>query len=182
VVALCASPTGLQVLARSRIELADPQDPESKHPYHAVDGLEIEEAARRLARYRAHAEDRADAALKTLAEDLAARGYRATSVGVPDAASRRGSPLASILASHALVHAAEGDHFREALVGSAERIGLAVSRIKTRELEARAEARLRRPISELRAAVKELGRQVGPPWGADQKMAALLAWLVLEAS
>jgi hypothetical protein len=29
------------------------------------------------------------------------------------------------------------------------------------------------------ATVKELGRSVGPPWGADQKAAALLAWLVL---
>ena len=181
-VALCASPVGLQVLARSRIEMADPQDPGSKQPYHAVEDLEVEEAARRLARYRAVAEDKAYAAIKTLCEDLAGRGCRATSLAVLDSMGRRGLSLASILASHALIHAAEGDHFREALVGAAERQGLAVSRIKARELEARAETRLRRPISELREDVKALGRQVGSPWGADQKMAALLAWLVLEGS
>jgi hypothetical protein len=27
--------------------------------------------------------------------------------------------------------------------------------------------------------VNDLGRQVGPPWGADQKKAALLAWSLL---
>lgn len=162
--------------------MADPQDPASKQPYHAVEDLEVEEAARRLARYRAVAEDKAYAAIKTLAEELAGRGCRASSLGVLDSTGRRGLSLASILASHALIHAAEGDHFREALVCAAERQGLAVSRIKTRELEARAETRLRRPISELREDVKALGRQVGSPWGADQKMAVLLAWLLLEGS
>lgn len=182
VVALRATPAGLQVLARSRIEMADPQDPESKHPYHAVEGLDVEEATLRLARFRAAAQDKAHAALAALSEDLARRGYRAALLGVPDSASRRPLPLASILASHALIHAAEGDHFREALVDAAERNGLAVSRIKARELEARAEVLLGRPISELREVVKELGRQVGPPWGADQKTAALLAWLLLIPS
>lgn len=160
--------------------MADPQDPESKHPYHAVEGANLEEAARRLSRYRAAAQERAQTALAALSEDLARRGCPAVRLGVPDSTSRRAVPLASILASHALIHAAEGDHFRGALVDAAERNGIAVSRIKARELEAQAETRLCRPISELREAIKELGRQVGPPWGADQKTAALLAWLLLE--
>jgi hypothetical protein len=41
------------VLARSRIELIDEHLPESKQPYHAVEALDLEEAARRLDRYRA---------------------------------------------------------------------------------------------------------------------------------
>jgi len=179
VVALGRSIAGLEVLVRSRIEMADPLDPESKQPYHAVEGLEVEEAARRLARHGAIAEDRASAALTSLATDLAARGWRLASVGLLDAANRRGLSLASILSSHALIHAAEGDHFREALIAAAGRNGLAASRVKARDLEAQAEARLQRPIAELRETVKELGRQVGPPWGADQKAAALLAWLLL---
>jgi hypothetical protein len=28
----------------------------------------------------------------------------------------------------------------------------------------------------------QMGKQVGPPWGADQKKAALLAWLLLETN
>ena len=36
-----------RVLARSRVEMADHRAPESKQPYHAVETLGVEEAARR---------------------------------------------------------------------------------------------------------------------------------------
>ena len=160
--------------------MADHRAPQSKQPYHAVEALGVEEAARRLAGYGAVAEGLAYAAIQALAQDLTARGYRATSVGILESSGRKGSSLAAILASHALIHTADGDHFRQALAAAAERSDLAVSRVPARDLEARAEARLRRPLSRLQDVVKNLGRQVGPPWGADQKMAALLAWLLLD--
>ena len=40
--------TPLRVLVRERVEMADPQNPESKQPYHAVEGLPIEDARKRL--------------------------------------------------------------------------------------------------------------------------------------
>ena len=179
-VALGGSPTEPRVLARSRVEMADPRAPESKQPYHAVETLSVEEAARRLDDYMVVAEGMAYMAIRALAEDLSGRGYRVTSVGVLESSGRKGSSLASILASHALIHAADGDHYRKALAAAAERNGLAVSRVRARDLEAKAEARLCRPVPRLRETVKEFGRQVGPPWRADQKMAALLAWLLLD--
>ena len=57
--------------------------------------------------------------------------------------------------------------------------GLAVTRIGQRDLAAQASRELKRAPEELRATVAELGREVGAPWGADQKEAALLAWLLL---
>jgi len=169
-----------QVLARSRVEMADPRDPEAKQPYHAVETLGVEKAAQRLDGYMAVATGMAHTAIQSLAQDLATRGHRATAVGILESSGRKGRSLASVLASHALIHTADGDHFRQALAAAAERCGLAVSRVRAQDLEARAEARLRRPSSTLQQAVKELGRTVGPPWGADQKMAALLAWLLLD--
>jgi hypothetical protein len=169
-----------RVLSRSRIEMADPRDPESRQPYHAVEALGVEEAERRLDGYGAAAEGLAYAAIQALAGDLAGHGYRLTSAGVLESSGRRASSLVSTLASHALIHAADGDHFRNALAAAAQRSGLSVSRVRGRDLEARAEARLGRPLPRLREAVRELGRQVGPPWGADQKAAALLAWLLLD--
>ena len=180
VVVLGGSHADPRVLARTRVEMADHRAPESKQPYHAVETLGVEEAARRLDGYMAVAEGMAYAAIQALAEDLSDRGYSVTSVGVLESSGRKGSSLASILASHALIHAADGDHFRKALAAAAERSGLAVSRVRVRDLEAKAEARLGRPVPRLREAVKEFGRQVGPPWRADQKMAALLAWLLLD--
>ena len=178
-VVLGGSPGDPQVLARSRVEMADPRSPKSRQPYHAVEDLGVEEAARRLEGYMAVAERMAHAAIQALAEDASGRGYRAASAGILDSAGPKGSSLASILASHALIHAADGDHFRQALASAAQRSGLAVFRVRARDLEGKAEARLARPAPRLREVVNALGRQVGPPWGADQKRAALLAWLLL---
>jgi hypothetical protein len=179
VVALGGSRAEPRVLTRSRVEMADPHKPESKQPYHAVETLGIEEAARHLDGYSAVAESKAYAGIQALAEDLAGRGYRATSAGILESSGRKGGSLASILTSHALIHTADGDHFRKALATAAERNGLAVSRVRARDLEAEASACLGRTPTRLRDTIKELGRRMGPPWGADQKMAALLAWLLL---
>ena len=48
VVVLGGSHADPRVLARSRVEMADHRAPESKQPYHAVETLGVEEAARRL--------------------------------------------------------------------------------------------------------------------------------------
>jgi hypothetical protein len=180
VVALGGAPTGPRVLSRSRIDLVDRHFPESKQPYHTVEKLAIDEAAQHLDRYRIQAEGMAGSAIGQTREHLAGQGYELKSVGILESSGRKGGSLHSILASHALIHTADGDHFRNALAAAAERGGLDVCRVPARDLDAQAEARLRRSLSSLRIAVNELGRQVGSPWGADQKNAALLAWLLLE--
>jgi hypothetical protein len=179
-VVLGRADAGLRVLVRSRAELTDPRSPESRQPYHAVEPLAVEEAARRLDGYRAMAEDMAWVAVQAATADLAGRGYRLTAVGVLESSGAKGGSLASILASHALIHTADGEHFRQAMVAAAQRSHVPVSRVRTRDLEVQAETRLHRPVARLREAVTELGVQVGPPWGADQKTAALLAWLLLD--
>ncbi len=180
-VALGGPAADLRVLARSRIDLIDGRFPESKQPYHAVESLAVEEAAQCLDRYRSQAEGMADSAMADVRDQLAGDGYRLHSIGILESSGRKGASLHSILASHALIHTADGDHFRNAVAAAAARIGLIVCRVPARELDARAEARLHRSTSRLRDAVGELGRQVGAPWGADQKNAALLAWLLLQS-
>lgn len=180
VVTLCGTPKGPKVLLRSRVELIEDRFPESKQPYHAVEALAIDDAAQRLDRYRAQAEGMAYSALHNLGEDLVSRGYGLKSVGILESSGHKGSSLRSILASHSLIHAADGDHFRNALATAAERIGLAVVRIPARDLNIQAAVCLHQPLILLRDIVNGMGRQVGSPWGADQKKAALLAWLLLE--
>jgi hypothetical protein len=53
------------------------------------------------------------------------------------------------------------------------------TRVQTRALEEQAVKQLRLPVKGIFDIVNGLGRQVGPPWGADQKKAALLAWTLL---
>jgi hypothetical protein len=76
------------------------------------------------------------------------------------------------LASHPLLHTAEGELFREALAQASEKCGLAVSRVRERELPERASALLRMPADKLNARIAGIGKEIGPPWAQDQKQAA----------
>ena len=110
-----------RLLARERVELSGPEDPASKQPYHAVESLPVEEAARKLASCRADAERRAYDALARVLPTLAEEGRRIVGVGILESAGRRGASLEATLASHALIHTADGDHFRNAIAAAAVR-------------------------------------------------------------
>jgi hypothetical protein len=84
-----------------------------------------------------------------------------------------GRPLPSlpnILASHALIHTAEGEFFRQIVRQACERLGIRVTGIRERDLA---------ECSALQVEIAKLGKIVGPPWTQDQKTAALAAMLVL---
>jgi hypothetical protein len=167
------------LLGRSRVALIDERDRDSKQPYHAVEFLCVEEATGRLDGYLSTATNLARASIHAQSEALKGLGVQPRCVGILESSSRKQVLLSSILASHALIHAADGDHFRNALSGAAEQLRLRVSRVPARTLETHAVQRLRRPASQLLDVVNKLGRGAGPPWGADQKKAALLAWSLL---
>ena len=168
-----------RVLVRERIEMADAGDAEARQPYHAVEDLPVAEAGKRLARYAARAESMAHAAVRRIVDQIEQDRHRVIGLGILESAGRKGESLAAILASHALIHTADGDHFRDAIAGAAARCGLAVSRVRARDLERQASGAVGSPVEGMHDTVKQLGRSVGPPWGADQKAAALLAWLLL---
>lgn len=178
-VVLGGTPAAPELLARSRVQLIDDQDLESKQPYHAVEFLCVEEATGRLDGYMAVATRLAHEAIRAQCEQLKSRGVLVKCVGIVDSSSRKQVSLPAILASHALIHGADGDHFRNALFVAAEHHRLRVSRIPAKRLEGHAAKCLRRPIDKVRGTVDALGQGKGPPWGADQKKAALLAWTLL---
>jgi hypothetical protein len=89
--------------------------------------------------------------------------------------------LRDVLASHALIHAAEGELFREVLREASRRCGLGVLEVKERDLEDLAAQALQGGAAEWRRRLAEWGKALGPPWTQDQKRAALGAWLALAA-
>lgn len=167
------------VLARERLELAEANLPGAKQPYHAIEPLPLEEAATRLAAYKAASARLATAAIRTLVHTARTAGIEALAAGILDSSGRSGATLATTLASHALIHTADGNHFREALEAGCSALGLPATRIRQRELEGLAARELKRRGDALRATVAALAREAGAPWGADQKGAALIAWLLL---
>src|SRR5262245_62668605 len=116
-----------RVLARDRIEMAS--DPEARQPYHAVEELDVAEARERLDAYAADAARRAHRGLAPIVEELVKSGHPVAGLGILDSSGRQGGSLAAILASHALIHTADGEHFRNALASAAERCRLSVTRV-----------------------------------------------------
>jgi hypothetical protein len=178
-VAVAGTPKSIDVVARRRIEIADPAIPGSKQPYHEAEGLPVDKAGKLLDRCMRGAERLARKAIGAVLDELAREGHESRVCGLLLASGRSLPALESILASHALIHTADGEHFRDALARASEHFRLAVIRVREKEVLERAAAALGIPVPRLQARVQELGRSLGPPWTQDQKLAALAAWLAL---
>jgi hypothetical protein len=178
-VAVGGTPGKPLVLARERIELADEGLAGARQPYHAIEPLPLDAASARLATFRESAAALATCGIGTLVATARAAGIEPIAAGILDSSGRSPGALEAILASHALIHTADGNHFREALGNACTALKLRFTRIRQRDLLAEAARALKRKPQELTATVARLGREAGSPWGADQKSAALLAWLLL---
>jgi hypothetical protein len=179
VVAVGGHPGSPTVLDRRRIELADPDIAGSKQPYHAAEELDLKQAEKLLSRCTDASQRMAAGGLRVVIDELRSRDYQVAGAGLPLASGRPVPALAAILASHALIHAAEGQLFRDVLARASEQAGLAVTQVKERELYDRAAAELGMSDGQLREHLADLGKSIGPPWREDEKLATLAGWLVL---
>jgi hypothetical protein len=167
------------VIDRRIIQLCNPKTRGSKQPYHAAEPLPFQQAEKLIARCIAETQQLARDQLQCAVQDLAERGFRIVGCGILLGSGRALPSLDRILASHALIHTAEGEMFREALMQAAQQCNLTITAVKERELYSRATADLKRPVDQLRAALAEMGHSLGPPWREDQKLATLAAWIGL---
>jgi hypothetical protein len=88
----------------------------------------------------------------------------------------------SIGNSHIRIHALEGQLYRGVVEKSAERNGLTCSVWRERDLYGEAAEILQQGEERIRVAVAALGGGVTGGWRAEQKAAALAAWLVLAGA
>lgn len=162
---------------RRRIELVENEW--AKQPYHAAEGLKSEVA-------RDLVERGIDAAHKTAVREMRAalkrEGDRKNEVGA--CAILVGSPMPDwsvdeILAVHFRMHKAEGVLFRNALVHAAKECKIKAVEIPEKELLSHAEHELKTSANKLASQLSVVGKAAGPPWGKDQKEAALAALIVL---
>ena len=172
-VTLSGPQTSPVVEDRRRIELAD-GTPGSKQPYHAGEPLPLAEAEALIERCRASTWNLARQGLDEI--------RRAHSIGACGMLLAGGRPLPEldrILASHALIHTAEGEFFRQAITAVSREFGLPVRTVKERELLDTCCVELRLSPTELLERLTDWGRTMGPPWRQDEKYASLVAWLAL---
>jgi hypothetical protein len=165
-----------RVLERREVTLFDPAVPHSGQPYHVVLELGEKRAAPLLARALEAVRTVGQRELRALAESVAESGHSLRCVGL--VVGSLGDP-AKLGNPHVRAHALEGQLYWQVLDAAARKLGLSCAVVTEKEIYARASESLGLKPEPLRAAVAELGRAVGRPWGAEEKTAALAAWSIL---
>jgi hypothetical protein len=179
VVALCFEKGSPVVLHRDRIHLVEEFTYRLRQPYHTAEKMAFADAGKFIAKVRTAAGNMAYRAIRAIEEQLEQGGYN-LGLGTLLLASGKALPmLEKILVSHALIHTADGELFREALAEASRRLGLPLLRVREKELLTQAGQRLGKSEAVLLREATELGRPLGSPWSRDEKFAALAAWLSL---
>jgi hypothetical protein len=167
------------VLARERVHLVETFTYEFRQPYHTAEKLGAEKGSAFVSRMRNESRRLALRAIRKVAADLRAQGYKLNGCGLLLSSRRPLPKLSQILASHSLIHSADGELFREALLHAAARCGLKAQAVKEREALDSAARALHIKPADLARRVSELGRALGSPWTQDEKLATMAAWLAL---
>lgn len=160
------------LVERCRVELIEAKDSFwAKQPYHAAEGLDRDEAHDVVRRGIESAQRIAAREIAAAVERLQRAGHRVEACAVLVGTGMPPWSVDEILAVHFRMHKAEGELFRGALADGARARGLAVVELPERDLA--------RHATTVGSALAARGKSAGPPWGKDQKDAALAAWIAL---
>ena len=165
------------LLGVDRVVLSDPDVPETVQPYHAGFG-------------RAQQDQRVVAALVRRVERCAMRNIAKLLTGHERAghAPRRTAVVgtsaidpSTIANEHIRIHALEGQLFRRVVEEALRQHGLECTTMLERDLYGNAPRTLGVGDAALRRRLTELGRDQRGSWRAEQKSAALAAWVLLSS-
>ncbi len=157
------------------INLSDPRNPEMRQPYHAAMGV-LETETTKLKRRMQSVRQATEKSVVDLLKRCTDRGYK-----VRRAALVVGSVIdpASIANPHIRAHALEGRLFRTTLETALQSRGIQCTIFIEPDTYAAASKLLGQSRTQIQRTLAHLGRSVNGPWRADQKLAALAAWMSL---
>jgi len=178
-VAVCLEKGAPQVLHRERIHLVEEFTYRLRQPYHTAEKLPLVEAREFIRNAEAVAKTMAGRSIRKLQTQLKQSDYGLNCTAVLLASGKPLPELEKILASHAMIHTADGELFREALTRASVRCGLQVVSVKEKEVMGEAAQTLGLLEAAVSKRVAEIGKELGAPWSQDEKLAALAAWLAL---
>ena len=163
------------VIDSRRVEISDPEIPDSTQPYHAGFGT-ARDAGDELKRLVSSVKSYGRKSVKALLRDYTKSGkIRGVAVVVGSLIDPN-----TIGNDHIRIHALEGQLFRGVVIDAAEASRLKCMVIRERDLYSEAVKKLKRTESAIRKALTEIGRNTEGGWRAEQKAAALSAWMLLE--
>ena len=175
-VVLQGPPESPVVVRREELPLADPGKPKTWQPFQAVMDLPWKEAVAATRPAAIEAQAAAARGLRALQEQLRDSGLELQAAGIVGGGSQDPSQIAN---PHIRAHAAEGRFFREAAERGAEACGLTLRTLTQKSLYETAAPEIGCAVEVLKARLTALGVKRIKPWGADEKEAALAAWVVL---
>ena len=179
VVAIAGERGTEEILLRRRVVIIDSKIAGSAQPYHYVAKKEIHAAEKHLTRCASISERLAFESLAQLATELAQLGLAPKAAAILLSSARPLPDLRAILASHALIHTAEGEFFRQAFRSAFNKLRIPVAGIRANDLDDCAVKAFGRAASAIQKRIDGMGRSLGPPWTKDEKTAALAAAIAL---
>lgn len=180
-VALCLERDQPRVLVRERPKLVHTFTYEFRQPYHTAEKMPRDRAQEFVSQVELAATQLAEEAIRMIQTSLRKQGYELTCFGVPLSSARKLPSFENILLSHALVHTADGELFRRALIRAGEQCRITARTFVERDLIPIACKTVKTDEKDLRGRLAALGKPIGPPWSQDEKFAAMAAWLALLA-
>jgi hypothetical protein len=182
VVAMAGRRGAEEVIDRRRLNIIDPGTAGATQPYHYVGKMEIRAAEKHLTGCAADSTRLALEALTRVSADLRDQGFILVGCAIVLSSARPLPDLEKILASHALIHTAEGEFFRQAFRSAFERLEIPVTGIRACDLDDSAQKAFSKAAPEVHKRIDGLGRRLGAPWTKDEKTAALAAAIVLAGT
>jgi hypothetical protein len=168
-----------RVLLRQRPQLVKKFTYEFRQPYHSAEKISPAEGRSFISFMRAEARSLAFEAIRSAQTSLREEDCEVARCALLLASGRPLPALPRILASHALIHTADGELFREALLHASKRCGVETFTTKESGLVEMASRAVGLPSEVLARRVADLGGELGPPWAQDEKYSALVAWVSL---
>ena len=164
-----------RVLDSRRIEISDPDVADSRQPYHAGFGTARDagdELKRLVSLVRTFGRRSVTALLREYQKQVDVRraGVIVGSLIDPE----------TIGNDHIRIHAKEGQLFRTVVIDAAEECGVTCAVRRERDLYVDALNALNKSEAAIRQTLSQIGRDVETGWRAEQKAAALGAWMLLK--
>jgi hypothetical protein len=175
-VLLAGPPTAPSLLRCQSVLLSDPKVPRSKQPYHAALELPEKEAAIVVQKLRKLVGAAAMQSVADLLQKAGEAGYT-----VCGAALVVGSLIepASLHNEHIRAHGLEGQLFRTALEDALGLQGVPCAVLLEKSAYATAATALHKSTAQAKRIASNLGDSHDSAWRAEEKLAALAAWMSL---
>ena len=176
-IALSRSDPSPAYLARWEVVLHDPKIPATSQPHHEVMELPWSDAQTAVRQLELGIENVATKVVAALMNEIQSKGFSVSGVGVVGSPDRK---LERIGNAHIRAHAAEGILFRRVLEVAAANHNLQYRSFSDRSFEEVTFPQLHTKPQEIKNTLALIGRAAGKPWRADERAAAVAAWLMLQ--